>query len=268
LDSVDITVPVEVIPVGKMPTGRYYKDNVANRKKNRVGKEIHTDSPISAIFGYAMDSENIPDGSKISIAHSEADMKHGDIAISISRERPEIVAAPLILKVEPDLKAGLGQKISATDMRVAINADDYDRFLDFVPDSLKPDQINYIWETIFGKEVPETVEPESNLSDTIFEMVESILDEKAKKTVSDEIRSQKKKGKPQDQAVAIALSKKERGEVDEISTAGGMGAGNPTGDVEGGGDPRRKKKKASLIREEDPTVEEVLNYLLQDLGAK
>jgi hypothetical protein len=269
LDSVDISVPVEVVPVGKMSTGRYYKDNAANRKKNRVGKEIRTDSPISAIYGYAMDSENIPDGSKISIAHSEADMKHGDIAISISRERPEIVAAPLMLKVEPDLKAGLGQKISATDMRVAINADDYDRFLDFVPDSLKPDQINYIWETVFGKEVPETVEPEPNVSDTIFEMVENILDEKAKKTVSDEIRSQKKKGKPQDQAVAIALSKKERGEiVDEISTAGGMGAGNPTGDVEGAPGQKKKKKKPSLIREEDPTVDEVLNYLLQNLGAK
>jgi hypothetical protein len=250
-----------------MSTGRYYKDNAANRKKNRVGKEIRTDSPISAIYGYAMDSENVPDGSKISIAHSEADMKHGDIAISISRERPEIVAAPLMLKVEPDLKAGLGQKISATDMRVAINADDYDRFLDFVPDSLKPDQINYIWETVFGKEVPETVEPEPNVSDTIFEMVENILDEKAKKTVSDEIRSQKKKGKPQDQAVAIALSKKERGEIDELSTAGGTAAGGP-GDIEGAPGQKRKKKKASLIREEDPTVDEILNYLLQNLGAK
>lgn len=268
LDSVDISVPVEVVPVGKMATGRYYKDTPANRKKNRAGKEIHTDSPISAIFGYAMDSENIPDGSKISIAHSEADMKHGDIAISIARERPEIIAAPLILKVEPDLKAGLGQKISATDMRVAINADDYDRFLDFVPDSLNPEQINYIWETIFGKEVPETVEPEPDISDTIFEMVENILDEKAKKTVSDEIKSQKKKGKPQDQAVAIALSKKERGEiVDEVSTSGGMAAGDP-GDVEGVPGQKKKKKKPSLIREEDPTVDEVLNYLLQNLGAK
>ena len=267
LDSVDISVPVEVVPVGKLPTGRYYKDNPANRKKNRVGQEILTDSPIAAIFGYAMDPENVADGSKISIAHSEADMKHGDIAISISRERPEIVAAPLILKVEPDLKAGLGQKISATDMRVAINADDYDRFMDFVPDSLKPDQVRYIWETIFGKEAPETVEPASNISDTIFEMVENILDEKAKKTVSDEIRSQKKKGKPQDQAVAIALSKKERGEIDELSTAGGMAAGDP-GSVEGAPGQKRKKKKPSLIREEDPTVDEVLNYLLQDLGAK
>ena len=31
--------------------------------------------------------------------------------------------------------------------------------------------------------------------------------EKAEKTVGDEIKAQKKKGKPQDQAVAIAMSK-------------------------------------------------------------
>ena len=31
LDSVNIGVPVEVIPVGKMPTGRYYKDTPMNR---------------------------------------------------------------------------------------------------------------------------------------------------------------------------------------------------------------------------------------------
>ena len=268
LDSVNIGVPVEVVPVGKMSTGRYYKDTSMNRKRGRVGKEILTDSPISAIYGYAMDPENVPDGSKISIAHSEADMKHGDIAISISRERPEIIAAPLILKVEADPKAGIGQKISATNMRVAINADDYDRFLDFIPDSVEPKQANYIWETIFGKELPEPAEPvEVDISDTIYEMVENILDEKAKKTVSDEIRSQKRKGKPQDQAVAIALSKKERGEIDELSTAGGTAAGGP-GDVEGSPGQKRKKKRASLIREEDPTVDEVLNYLLQNLGAK
>jgi len=40
--------------------------------------------------------------------------------------------------------------------------------------------------------------------------------EKAEKTVGDEIEAQKKKGKPQDQAVAIALSKKEKGEINEM----------------------------------------------------
>ena len=40
--------------------------------------------------------------------------------------------------------------------------------------------------------------------------------EKAKETVSDEIKAQKSKGKEQPQAVAIALSKKERGEINEM----------------------------------------------------
>jgi hypothetical protein len=41
------------------------------------------------------------------------------------------------------------------------------------------------------------------------------LSEKAEETVSDEISAQVKKGKPEDQAVAIALSKKDRGEINE-----------------------------------------------------
>jgi len=246
LDSVSINVPVEIVPVGSLPTGRFYKDTSDNRKKNRVGKEMFTDSPIAAIYGYAMDPNNIPDGSKISIAHSEADPQHGQIASSISEERPEIIASPLVLKVEPDLKSEPGQKLSATDLRVAINADDYERFLDFMPDSMDPDKKNYIWQTIFGKELPESSEVESDISSAIFEMVESAISE-----VEDKVEKSE--------------------ELDELSSAGGQGAGNPIGDVEGGAmgnRNRKKKKKHSLIREEDPTVDEVLNYLLQDLGAK
>ena len=41
------------------------------------------------------------------------------------------------------------------------------------------------------------------------------LSEKAKETVSDEISAQVKKGLPEDQAVAIALSKRDRGEINE-----------------------------------------------------
>ena len=42
--------------------------------------------------------------------------------------------------------------------------------------------------------------------------------EKAKKTVGAEIKSQMKKGKKHDQAVAIAMSKKEKGEIIAEST--------------------------------------------------
>ena len=54
---------------------------------------------------------------------------------------------------------------------------------------------------------------QSQLRKIIKEELETVLSEKAEKTVSAEISAQKKKGKPQDQAVAIALSKQERGEV-------------------------------------------------------
>ena len=83
---------------------------------------------------------------------------------------------------------------------------------------------------------------------------------KQKKTVSDEIRSQKKKGKPQDQAVAIALSKKERGEIKKEETSVAGVEGYPVAGK------KKKRKAPSIIREEDPTIDEILDYLLNDLG--
>tara|TARA_A100000172_G_scaffold24881_2_gene14537 strand:+ start:13693 stop:14151 length:459 start_codon:yes stop_codon:yes gene_type:complete len=54
----------------------------------------------------------------------------------------------------------------------------------------------------------------SRLKEIIKEELVNLF-EKAEKTVSDEISAQVKKGKPQDQAVAIALSKRDRGEINE-----------------------------------------------------
>jgi len=56
---------------------------------------------------------------------------------------------------------------------------------------------------------------QSQLRQIIKEELEAVLSEKAEETVSAEISAQTKKGKPRKQAVAIALSKKERGEVKE-----------------------------------------------------
>jgi hypothetical protein len=54
---------------------------------------------------------------------------------------------------------------------------------------------------------------EQELKKVIQEELESVLNEKAKKTVGAEISAQMDKGKPHEKAVAIALSKEERGEV-------------------------------------------------------
>ena len=54
---------------------------------------------------------------------------------------------------------------------------------------------------------------QSQLRQIIKEELETVLSEKAKKTVGAEISAQMDKGKPHEKAVAIALSKKERGEI-------------------------------------------------------
>jgi hypothetical protein len=59
------------------------------------------------------------------------------------------------------------------------------------------------------------------------------------------------------------LSKKERGEIkeEEIEEMSAMGAGALAGPGA-----EEKRRRASIIREEDPTIEEIMNYLLNDLG--
>jgi len=153
-----------------------------------------------------------------------------------------------------------GRGISGTMMRKHVAQEDWRAFIENTPLKKDADKLR-AWQIVTGKIAP-TPQAGPALEETIFKMVEGALDEKAKKTVGAEIESQKNKGKPQDQAVAIALSKKERDEIkeEEIEEMSAMG----TGAVAGPGAALKKKK--SLIREEDPTIEEIMNYLLNDLG--
>ena len=66
-----------------------------------------------------------------------------------------------------------------------------------------------------------------------------------------------KKDPPKDPKAYVASVLRDKGEIEEMSA---MGAGA----VAGPGAAQKKKK--SLIREEDPTIDEIMNYLLNDLG--
>ena len=151
-----------------------------------------------------------------------------------------------------------GKGISGTMMRVHVAKEDWKSFIENIPLEKDIDKLR-AWQIVTGKLQP-IPQAGPNLEETIFRMVENALNEKAKKTVSDEIRSQKKKGKPQDQAVAIALSKKERGEIKKEETSVAGVEGYPVAGK------KKKRKAPSIIREEDPTIDEILDYLLNDLG--
>ena len=151
-----------------------------------------------------------------------------------------------------------GKGISGTMMRAHIAKEDWKSFIENTPLEKDIDKLR-AWQIVTGKVQP-TPQAGPALEETIFKMVEGALNEKAKKTVSDEIKSQKQKGKPQDQAVAIALSKKERGEIKKEETSVAGVEGYPVAGK------KKKRKAPSIIREEDPTIEEILDYLLSDLG--
>ena len=151
-----------------------------------------------------------------------------------------------------------GKGISGTMMRAHIAKEDWKFFIENTPLEKDVDKLR-AWQIVTGKIQP-IPQAGPTLEETIFRMVENALDEKAKKTVSDEIKSQKQKGKPQDQAVAIALSKKERGEIKKEETSVAGVEGYPVAGK------KKKRKAASIIREEDPTIDEILDYLLSDLG--
>ena len=175
-----------------------------------------------------------------------------------------------------------GKGISGTMMRKHVAKEDWKAFIDNTP--LKKDQDKLrAWQIVTGKIQP-TPQAMPALEETLFKMVESIMEAEISTTVVANRDTEKKtkvskagqqrvskkiahligdEGKNKEQAAAIAYSMEERGELedtedlDEMSAMGGGAVAGYSG---------KQKGKKSLIREEDPTIEEIMNYLLNDLG--
>jgi len=145
-----------------------FKPMAVPGKFKKGGKPIISSSPMVPMY---KEATALPQDSKITFISSTKDPGHGKaLKPSIEKARPDVEIESIIIEAELDPKTG--DKYSATYMRLAIEKNDYERFLDFMPDSSKG-QAHYIWAQILDKGDP--VESETEESDLIDEMINEMF---------------------------------------------------------------------------------------------
>ena len=145
-----------------------FKPMAVPGKFNKSGEPIISKSPMVPMYKEAV---ALPQDSKVTFISSSEDPGHGKaLKPSIEKARPDIEIESIIIETELDPKTG--DKYSATYMRLAIEKNDYERFLDFMPDNSKG-QAHYIWAQILDKGDP--IESETEESDLIDEMINEMF---------------------------------------------------------------------------------------------
>ena len=145
-----------------------FKPMAVPGKFNKSGEPIISKSPMVPMYKEAV---ALPQDSKVTFISSSEDPGHGKaLKPSIEKVRPDIEIESIIIETELDPKTG--DKYSATYMRLAIEKNDYERFLDFMPDNSKG-QAHYIWAQILDKGGP--IKSETEESDLIDEMINEMF---------------------------------------------------------------------------------------------
>ena len=145
-----------------------FKPMAVPGKFNKSGEPIISKSPMVPMYKEAV---ALPQDSKVTFISSSEDPGHGKaLKPSIEKARPDIEIESIIIEAELDPKTG--DKYSATYMRLAIEKNDYERFLDFMPDNSKG-QAHYIWAQILDKGGP--IKSETEESDLIDEMINEMF---------------------------------------------------------------------------------------------
>ena len=164
-------VSVNPVPTSS-PTGKVYGDNPKNRKLGRVGKKVYTNSPLQPMINMAAE---MPEGSTIIVPTSSEDADRAEkLKKILSYSRPDIEVEGLI--VEPTAALEGEGKLSATDMRKAINGDDFEKFKKFIPDS-SLDKAGAIWTSILGREEPVKKITANELTEIIVECFKASVNE-------------------------------------------------------------------------------------------
>lgn len=168
-------VSIRPVPASS-PTGKVYGDNPKNRKLGRVGKKVYTNSPLQPMINMAAE---MPEGSVVVVPTSSEDADRAEkLKKILSYSRPDIEVEGLI--VEPTAALEGEGKLSATDMRKAINGGDFEKFKKFIPEG-SLDKAEGIWTNILGRELPVSKLTKDTLSEMIIEelkaSVKNILEE-------------------------------------------------------------------------------------------
>jgi hypothetical protein len=168
---------VSINPVAASnPTGKTYSDNPKNRKLGRVGKKVYTNSPLQPMINLI---HEMPEGGSVVVPTSSEDADRAEkLKKILSYSRPDIEVEGLI--VEPTVALEGEGKLSATDMRKAINGGDFEKFKKFIPES-SLGKAEGIWTDILGRELPV-----NNLdSEVLNEMIVEGLKNKIKNLLSE-----------------------------------------------------------------------------------
>ena len=168
-------VSINPVPASS-PTGKVYGDNPKNRKLGRVGKKVYTNSPLQPMINMAAE---MPEGSVVVVPTSSEDADRAEkLKKILSYSRPDIEVEGLI--VEPTAALEGEGKLSATDMRKAINGGDFEKFKKFIPEG-SLNKAEGIWTNILGRELPVSKLTKDTLSEMIIEelkaSVKNILEE-------------------------------------------------------------------------------------------
>ena len=247
-------------------------------------------TPISKAFDILQDM-TIP-GQTVLMLTSEKDA--GRFGNTIKKYAPEGVE---VQGVEvPTTTLDAGEALSASNMRTAVEAGDYDTFLKFIPDESKA-QADEMFSMLGGKK---------NVSEIILDIVESLLDEagyQTSKTKKDYLKNwhkmlstgpekagppyTKKRPKKVSKSAPVGFGALEEDDIDEkkkkkkvyMEPHGHQDApATPEGDIEettgvgavaGYSAPlagvRRRKKKKKNMSENNEFIDNVLDYLLRTL---
>jgi|10_taG_2_1085330.scaffolds.fasta_scaffold15241_4 hypothetical protein len=168
---------VSLMPVpASTPTGRVYGDNPKNKKLGRVGKRVFTNSPLQPMINMTAE---MPKDSVIVVPTSSEDADRAEkLKKILSHSRPDIEVEGLI--VDPTAALEGEGKLSATDMRKAINGGDFEKFKKFIPEG-SLDKAEGIWTDILGRELPVNNLTKDQLNEMIIEQlktsVKNILEE-------------------------------------------------------------------------------------------
>lgn len=131
------------------PTAKRYTDTIQNRKANRVGETVYTNTPTQPLVNSI---KELPERSVVFVFSSKYDHNSGvSIRNLVRSSRPDIEVFDYVTQTTPGFAGN--DKLSATGMRKAISNGDYELFKQYLPDESQG-SASHIWSKILNNQPP------------------------------------------------------------------------------------------------------------------